>query len=194
MNLPSLPTVSGASLHLSALAGVVVGAVLATLSGILGNQYEALARRREQERTAALLLGEVFATVRLLLEGAEGSVKVGEPFGPFTRRLLASVRREMNIYERNRESLVALNDAQLRSDIHNAALRIVMPLDSLLDSFLITDGGLAEADQRRIFGFLMEMAQRLPGLIARLGRIARHNFDDYGEAVQQRVIAEAPPA
>ena len=109
MNLPNLPNLS---FHSGALVGVVVGAVLATLSGILGNQYEAFALRRERERTAALLFGEVFSTMRILLEGARASVETGEPFGPLTRRLLVATRREVEIYERNRESLVALHEAR----------------------------------------------------------------------------------
>jgi hypothetical protein len=184
MNIPSL------NFHSGALVGVVVGGVLAMLSAIIGNQYESFALRRERERSAALLFGEVFATVRILLEGAENSLQVGEPFGPFTRRLLASARREMNIYERNRESLVALQDPQLRSDMHNVALRIIMPLESLTESFL-SDVEPLGLDRHRVFGFMMEQARRIPGLTARLGRIAHHNFEDYGEAVQLRAI---PPA
>lgn len=180
MNLPSF--------HSGALVGVVIGGLLAMVSAIVGNQYESFALRRERERTAALLFGEVFATVRILLEGAESSLGVGEPFGPFTRRLLASARREMNIYERNRESLVALQDAQLRSDIHNVALRIIMPLESLTESFLAANGELPDLDRQRVFGFMMEQARRIPGLTARLGRIARHSFEDYGEAVQLRAV------
>jgi hypothetical protein len=183
MNLPNLPNLS---FHSGALVGVVVGAVLATLSGILGNQYEAFALRRERERTAALLFGEVFSTMRILLEGARASVETGEPFGPLTRRLLVATRREVEIYERNRESLVALHEAQLRSDMHNVALRIAMPLDGLMESFLAPEGDARDAERRRVFAFLMENASRIPNLTERLGRIAKHNFEDYGEAVRLR--------
>jgi hypothetical protein len=182
MNIPSL------NFHAGALVGVVIGGLLAMLSAIVGNQYESFSLRRERERTAALLFGEVFATVRILLEGAESSLGIGEPFGPFTRRLLASARREMNIYERNRESLVALHDPQLRSDIHNVALRIIMPLESLTDSFLADGAEPLGLDRRRVFNFMMDQARRIPGLTARLGRIARHSFEDYGEAVQLRAV------
>jgi hypothetical protein len=191
MNIPSIP-----DFHAGALAGVVVGAVLATLSGILGNHYETFARRHEQERSAAMLFGEVLSTVRVLLEAAEGSVNTGEPFGPVTRRLLGVARREMAIYERNRESLVALQDAKLRSEVHNVALRLCTALDALTDSFVVVDPLLlSEADiegsRRWAFGFLMENGQRIPELTRRLGRLAKHNFEDYAEAVRVRQ-PEAP--
>jgi hypothetical protein len=198
MNLPSL------SFHSGALAGVIVGAVLATFSGIVGNQYEAFSLRREKERSAALLFGEVLSTVRILLEGAETSSRSGDPFGPVTRRLLATSRREMAIYERNRESLVALQEAQLRSDIHQVALRIITALDALAESFVtpdvlaIPDSGEIAGSRQWMFGFLMENMQRIPGLTQRLGRIARHNFEQYGEAVRIGIaepsVAEPPAA
>ena len=78
------------------------GALLATVSGIAANQLEAFFRRRERERAAALLFGEVLSTLRVILEGAERTRHVGVAYGPVTRRMLHAARREIDIYERNR--------------------------------------------------------------------------------------------
>jgi hypothetical protein len=169
---------------------VVLGALLATISGVVGNQLEALMRRRERERSAALLFGEVLSTLRVLLEGAADFRRRDPPYGFVTRRMLRAARREIDIYERNRESLVDLRDARLRTDVHALSLRIAMPLDGVLDSFAGAEGGGAGLDgeasgdeaRDRGFAFMMTNVDQIPGLVARLGRIARHSFDHFEAA------------
>jgi hypothetical protein len=46
--------------HSDTLLAVVIGAVLATVSGIAATQLEAYLKRRERERDAALLFGGCF--------------------------------------------------------------------------------------------------------------------------------------
>jgi hypothetical protein len=165
------------------MVAVVLGALLATVSGVIANQLEAFLRRRERERSAALLFGEVFSTLRVILEDAAAARTVGAPYGPVTRRMLHAARREIDIYERNREALVDLREPELRSDMHNLALRIAMPLDGLLDSFL-AGSDLDDEGRDGAFEFMMENVGRIAALVRRLGKIARHNFDNYDEIVR----------
>jgi len=168
--------------HGETLVAVVVGALLATISGVVANQLEAHFRRRDRERTAALLFGEVLSTLRVILEGAEQSRHVGEPYGPFTRRLLHAARREVDIYERNRESLLDLRDAGLRVDVHASMVRIAMPLDGVIDS--INNPGDADDEARdRGFHFILESLAPLQALVARLGRIAGHRFEQHYDRI-----------
>jgi hypothetical protein len=172
--------------HSQALAAVVVGAALATLSGVAATQLESFFKRRERERLAALLFGELLATLEIVLSVAAHSRSRGEPYGPITRRILRAARREIDIYDRNREALYDLRDAALRVDVHSLVLRMVMPLDGVLDGAASETVAVETLDQG--FEALMEMAARLPGVIARLGRIARQRFEQYG-----KLRAEALP-
>lgn len=178
--------------HTEALAPLVIGAFLATMSGVVGNVAEAYMRRRERERSAALLFGEVLSTLRVVLKGASEIRGVGDRYGPVTRRMLHAARREIDIYERNREANVDLRDAKLRSELHNLALRIAMPLDGLLDSF-ITDSGMDDERRDRTFGFMMSNVDKIPDMVARLGKLARHNFDNYDEILRLQGNPPSPP-
>src|ERR1700677_2064093 len=141
--------------HGETLVAVVVGALLATVSGIAANQLEAFFRRREREKAAALLFGEVLSSLRVILEGAERTRRIGRPYGPVTRRMLHAARREIDIYDRNRENLLDLREAKLRVDLHALMVRIAMPLDGVIDSFADPDGSDDEARDVG-FDFLIE--------------------------------------
>ncbi len=164
--------------HGETLAAVVVGALLATVSGLVANQVEAYFRRRDRERTAALLFGETLSGLRVLLEGADRVRGIGEPYGPFTLRLLRAARRELDIYERNRESLLDLRDATLRVDVHVLMVTIAMPLDGMIDS-IVNLGATDDQARDQAFSFIIDSVAALPPLVERLGRIARHRFDDF---------------
>src|SRR5206468_10988324 len=106
------------------LVAVVLGALLATISGLIANQWETHQRRRERERSAALLLGEVLSTLQVLLESAERIRQRPPPYGPVTRRMLRAARQEIGIYQRNREALVDLRDPALRADLHRLSVQV----------------------------------------------------------------------
>jgi hypothetical protein len=164
--------------HGDTLVAVFVGALLATVSGLAANQLEAYFRRRDRERTAALLFGETLSGLRVLLEGADRARGIGEPYGPFTLRLLHAARRELDIYERNRESLLDLRNAALRVDVHVLMVTIAMPLDGMIDS-IVNPGAADDQTRDQAFAFIMDGVAALPPLVARLGKIARHRFDDF---------------
>jgi hypothetical protein len=180
--------------HGETLVAVVAGALLATISGVAANQLEAYFRRRDRERSAALLFGETLSGLRVLLEGADRARGIGEPYGPFTLRLLRAARRELDIYERNRESLLDLRNAALRVDVHVLMVTIAMPLDGMIDS--IVNPGVANDQARdQAFSFIMEGVAALPPLVVRLGKIAGHHFADFDRipraAAQARNAAQS---
>ena len=164
--------------HTETIGAVVVGALLATIGGVAANQLEAYLRRRDRERTAALLFGETLSGLRVLLQGADRARHIGEPYGPFTLRMLHAARRELDIYERNRESLVDLRNAPLRVDVHVLMVSIAMPLDGVIDS-IVNPGGGDDAARDQAFFFILENVAKIKPLVDRLGRIARHRFDDF---------------
>jgi hypothetical protein len=177
-------------LHNETLIAVVIGAVLATLSGIVATQIETRLHRRERERDAALFFGELISTLGVLLDNAIASRGRGDPYGVVTLRLLRACRREIDLYDRNRTSLYDLRASGLRIKVHAFMVRTAMPLDGILDSsdVLAVAPTDAEAGPRfeaaRVgrdiaFDFLIEMYAEIPALIAELSRPARSRFDSY---------------
>jgi hypothetical protein len=166
--------------HSQTLAAVIVGAILAAIGGLVGNQVEAYVKRRERERAAALLFGEVTSTLMFILQMADRTRKIGEPYGPVTRRMLLAARRELDLYERNRETLLDLRDPALRVDIHSLVVRIAMPLDGVLETYI---GPPPETDTGRdqSFAFMMAQVARLPQILIPLGKLARHDFENHAE-------------
>src|SRR6185312_11620065 len=119
--------------NLSTIWAIIIGAVLATAGGLLATTIERHIERRQHETNAALFFGEMLSTVDVLLEFAAQARNVGDPYGPITMRMLRAARREIEIYDRNRESLFFLHNAHLRARIHTIILRLAMPVDSVFD-------------------------------------------------------------
>ncbi|HZZ36621.1 MAG TPA: hypothetical protein VFE03_12930, partial [Caulobacteraceae bacterium] len=136
MRLPDLDFAT----NFGTFSAVFLGALLATVGGVASGQLEAALRRREREQGAALLFGEVLSTLGILLRFAAESRGIGDPYGPVTMRMLRAARREIEVYDRNRETLYELRDAELRVRIHTLVVRLTMPLDGVID---------AEADVRQ---------------------------------------------
>lgn len=179
---------------------VVLGAVLATVGGFAATQMERMVGQRERERNSALLFGEVLSTLAIILEiGAETRMR-GDPYGAITMRMLRSARREIDIYERNRERLFDLGDGALRARIHTHMVRLSMPLDNifaatqelaearLAASAPNADPAKSAAIVARIeehrdseFDYLIVMAAKLTSIITQLEPLARHSFQGLGE-------------
>jgi hypothetical protein len=193
--------------NFSTFWAVFLGALLATLGGFTATQLEWYLERRRRERNAALFFGEVLATLQILLKFAADSTKVGDPYGPITVRLFRSVMGEVEIYNRNRESLYDLRSAELRARIHVLILRISMSIDGIFDSTntittledQLEAATLAEAErertQKRIaslsanrnsgYEFLLENADQLKAVVKDLEPIANFSFDRVETAVRR---------
>jgi hypothetical protein len=192
--------------NLSTIWAIVIGAVLATAGGLLATWIERHIERRQRERNAALFFGEMLSTLDVIFEFAARARRIGDPFGPITLRMLRSARREIDIYDRNRESLFFLRDARLRARIHTLILRLTMPLDGIFDftqeivaaqihlRALPADSpekadAAARIDdlrQRRDsgFDFVVETAAELKPAIADLEPIARQSFSQLAQVAR----------
>jgi hypothetical protein len=164
--------------HADTFAAVALGAVVATVSGVVANMWEARVRQVQREKAAALLVGEAISTMYAILQGALQSMSVGDRFGIVTRRMLLSARRELDIYERNRELLIDLRNAQLRVELHSLMVRVSMPLDGIIASLEVAE--LADPDSReRGVAFMAETLTKFPAMIRRLAKVAGRDFDTY---------------
>ncbi|MBS0471007.1 MAG: hypothetical protein JSR60_08045 [Proteobacteria bacterium] len=192
--------------NFSTLWAVFLGALLATIGGFTATQLEWHLERRRRERNAALFFGEVLATMNILLNFAADTKKIGDPYGPITQRMFRSAVNEIDIYNRNRETLYDLRSADLRARIHTLTLRIAMSIDGIFDTTstivslqdqlregLIAEARQADAEQRIAnlttsregsFDFVMESSAQLKAVIRDLEPIARFNFDDVEKAVR----------
>ncbi|HEY8003125.1 MAG TPA: hypothetical protein VIE16_02800 [Phenylobacterium sp.] len=161
-------------------------------------------RRRERERSAALLFGEILAALELTIRIADESRGRGDPYGPFTMRLLRAVRREAQTYDRNREHLYDLRDARTRAQIHGLMVRLTLALEGIDDSALqiaslqsaantLPQEDAAREDLAReieamtdsrhlTFGFMVDAATQIRPVIAVLRPLSKEAFDEH-EAV-----------
>ncbi|MEI9995197.1 MAG: hypothetical protein WDM91_11425 [Rhizomicrobium sp.] len=191
--------------NFSTLWAVFLGAVLATLGGFVATQLEWYLEKRRRERNAALFFGEVMSTLNILLGYAENATKIGDPFGPITLRLFRSAIGEIEIYNRNRETLYDLSHADLRARIHTLILRLNMSVDGIFDTTNTIAGietqlesesltaterdrlekriaALAES-RKGACEYVLENAALLKGVVKELEPIARFSFDDMAKAV-----------
>ncbi len=175
------------------LIAVALGALLATLGGFLAARFEAWLRRRERERDAALLLGEIVFTFAMVLKMTDDTRRIGDPYGPITMQMLAGARREADAYDRHRDRLPDLADPDLRIGMHKLMITLTMTLDGMLvantESFPQTKAGRAAAEALRVrrdgaFDFIMASIPAFDPLLARLSKIARISFDDHEAVVR----------
>ena len=181
---------------------IFLGAILATVGGLAATQLEWFFERRRRAQHAAQFFGEVLTTLRYILEIAHDTYGRGEPFGPITMRMLRSAKREIDIYDRNRETLYDLHDAALRARIHTLILRLNTPLEGVFDAndeiralefqMKLPDFPPAhrEEAQSRLarlsasreagYEFTMETAQQIPATVRELEPFAKHSFDGLG--------------
>lgn len=185
----------------SALWAVILGALLATMGGFVATQMERVVEQRRRERNAALFFGELLSTFQVILWYVRDTHGRGDPFGPITLRMLKSARKEIDIYDRNRESLFDLRHSDLRARIQTLIIRVTMPIEGVFDTTneIQACQALYEASARpeleaRIaalceqrdggYEFIMETAQQLPGIIRDLEPLAHHSFRNIDEIVR----------
>ena len=190
----------------STLTAVVIGAVLATVGGLVATQLETILRRRERQRSAALMFGEILAVSDLIIKMADDTRGRGDPYGSITVRLLRAARREADIYDRNREQLYDLHDASLRARIHTVMIRISLTLDGIFDSIgeirdlepalkaMAADDPLRPDEEARLealkeqrkggFNFVVEIAEEIGPINKALGPIAGYNFSTHQTVVR----------
>jgi hypothetical protein len=185
--------------NFSTLWAVFIGAILATIGGFAATQLEWHFERSRRERNAALFFGEVLSTLATLMRLANDARGRGDPYGRVTMRMLHAARREIDIYDRNRESLLDLRDAATRARIHTLILRITMPIDGVFDATQeiaslqnqLKTATHSESERKEIeaqiaalresrdfgFDFAVENTEQLKNTIKVLEPVARESFD-----------------
>src|SRR6201999_2786442 len=180
------------------LFAVILGAILATIGGFTATVMERHLDRREREQNAALFFGEILSSLVIILKFADETKKIGEPYGPVTMRMLRSARNELDIYDRNRESIFDLRDADLRARIQTLLIRLSMPIDGVIEASddikaardalrVMKDPDdraemeasikLDESRRDRGYDFIQAVAAELKTPIAGLEPLARQPFD-----------------
>ena len=194
--------------NLDTIWAIVAGAVLATTGGLIATQLEHRFDTKRRERESALFFGEIMTMVRMTAEAAERARGIGDPFGPVTMRLLRMVRRELDVYDRNRERLFELKDPIMRAHIHRTLLRTMMGVEGTSEAateaaeiedeilsipdmppqrLAVLERRMEDQKERRnlSFDFLNEMTQTAVDLAKKLEPIARVDFDTLLKAARE---------
>jgi hypothetical protein len=189
------------------LGAVVIGAVLATVGGFAATRLEVFFSRRERERGAALLFGEILTVIELITSLAVDARGRGEPYGALTMRFLRAVQRETEAYDRNRESLYDLRNAKIRAQIHALMVRVTLTLEGIFDATAeialaaaavkaLAEDDLAKADavtrladlnetRDSAFDFLVEIVAETLLIVAALKPLAKQTFEAFASVVER---------
>ncbi len=122
---------------------MLLGAFLASAGGFLVTWLLDHLDRRRQERSIALVCLDLLSSLDVMTNLADRSRSRGDPYGPFTLRLVRGCMRDLSVYERNRERIADISDPDLRAQIYQCMARINLSIDSVLSE---TDGIAATDD------------------------------------------------
>jgi hypothetical protein len=166
------------------LLAVILGAALATAGGFAERQVERLIQKREKERSAALFFGELLSAMRIMMRLANETRGRGDPYGPITIRFVHAVRREVEIYDRNRETLLDLRSPTIRAQISVLIARLSFALEGVIDATAtLAAVGLDEKQAAELrdtrntaFDFAVESGADITALLGALAPLAQYNF------------------
>ena len=185
----------------SQFIAILLGAFLASAGGFFVTWLLDHMERRRQERSIALVCLDLLTSLSVMTHLANGARGRGDPFGPFTMRLVRGCLRDLDVYERNRERIADIADPNVRAEIYQCMTRLTLSLDGILSEHELIvkiDQSLLElrpvSEQSKIGGLVKERDERA-------GR-RDSSFDfmldtirDLGEplAAKLRVIAKSDP-
>jgi hypothetical protein len=167
---------------------------------LCGNTTEYQDRSR-RAKDAAHLSGEVLAGVATLLRLAEEASLQGSFLDPLSSRFLSFARREIDVYDRNRELLFSLTDSVLRARLHSFVVRLSIPLDRLADDLarykelysthpFSPSAAELQKEIQATFSYLMESRKMIPELLALLQPLARNKFDTYSRIDSDGILTD----
>ncbi len=111
---------------------ILLGAFLASAGGFLVTWLLDHLERRRQERSIALVCLDLLTSLSVMMQLANGSRGRGDPYGPFTIRLVRGCLRDLDVYERNRERIADISDPNVRAEIYQCMTRLTLSLDGVL--------------------------------------------------------------
>jgi hypothetical protein len=111
---------------------MLMGAVLASGGGFFVAWMLDRMERTRQERSIALVCLDLLTSLGVMTNLAQGARSRGNPYGPFTMRLVRGCMRDLDVYERNRERIADISDPQLRAEIYQCMTRMVLAVDGIL--------------------------------------------------------------
>ena len=111
---------------------ILLGAFLASAGGFLVTWLLDHLERRRQERSIALVCLDLLTSLAVMTNLAQNARGRGDPYGPFTMRLVRGCLRDLEVYERNRERIVDIADPNIRAEIYQCMTRLTLSLDGIL--------------------------------------------------------------
>ena len=111
---------------------MLLGAFLASAGGFFVAWMLDRMERKRQERSIALVCLDLLLSLSVITNLADAARKRGDPYGPFTLRMVRGCLRDLEVYERNRERIADISDPSLRAEIYQCMARMVMAVDGVL--------------------------------------------------------------
>lgn len=116
----------------SQFVAILLGAFLASAGGFLVTWLLDRMERKRQERSIALVCLDLLASLAVMTQLAERARGRGDPYGPYTLRLVRGCLRDLDVYERNRERIADIADPGVRAEIYQCMTRLTLSLDGIL--------------------------------------------------------------
>jgi hypothetical protein len=195
---------------------MIIGAFLASAGGFFVAWLLDRMERKRQERSIALVCLDLLSSLGVLTQLAKDARARGNPYGPYTVRLVRSCMRDLEVYERNRERIADISDPNVRAEIYQCMARMTLAVEGILgesDLIAVTDeaietarvkGDTAKAEdltQQRnercgrrdaSFEFMMETTQDLCGpLSTKLRKVAKSEPQNLAAIVAANAQAAA---
>jgi hypothetical protein len=111
---------------------MLIGAFLASAGGFLVAWLLDRMERKRQERSIALVCLDLLSSLSVLTNLAKDARARGNPYGPYTIRLVRSCMRDLDVYERNRERIADIADPNVRAELYQCMARMTLAVDGIL--------------------------------------------------------------
>jgi hypothetical protein len=111
---------------------MIIGAFLASTGGFLVAWLLDRMARKRQERSIALVCLDLLSSLSVLTNLAKDARARGNPYGPYTIRLVRSCVRDLDVYERNRERIADIADPNIRAELYQCMARMTLAVEGVL--------------------------------------------------------------
>jgi len=195
---------------------MLIGAFLASAGGFLVAWLLDRMERKRQERSIALVCLDLLSSLSVLTNLAKDARARGNPYGPYTVRLVRSCMRDLDVYERNRERIADIGDPNVRAELYQCMARMTLAVDGILGETDVIartsdeiDAARAKGDEIRVeelskdrreretrrdisFDFMLETTRELCGpLSIKLRAIAKSDPQNLAAIVAANAQAAA---